>query len=138
MSHRKQLDSERPEAGVGVGLRAHRADIGADEGAPSAYRDRTRALRDSKQALLASNHCKGHLLVSMLWIVSVAGISQSLTEGWWSVTKAPGAPLRSPQRHPGRFSVCRTKVGGSTRVFPQDGSQRKFSPERRLEVREVV
>src|ERR1700676_2935271 len=101
MSHRKQLDSERPEAGVGVGLRAHRADIGADEKAPSAYCDRTGALRDSKQALLASNHCKGHLLVSMLSIVmlrivSVAGTSQSLTEGRSSVTKAPGAPLRSP------------------------------------------
>src|SRR5258706_5335275 len=90
MSHRKQLDSERPEAGVGVGLRAHRADIGADERAPSAYCDRTGALRDSKQALLASNHCKGHLLVSMLWIVSVAGMSQSLTEGRWSATKAAG------------------------------------------------
>src|SRR3984885_687781 len=101
MSHRKQLDSERPEAGVGVGLRAHRADIGADERAPSAYCDRTGALRDSEQALLASNHCKGHLLVSMLWIVmlwivSVAGMSRSLTEGRSSVTKAPGAPLRSP------------------------------------------
>src|ERR1700688_2883844 len=98
MSHRKQLDSERPEAGVGVGLRAHRADIGADERAPSAYCDRTGALRDSKQALLSSNHCKSHLLVSMLWIVmlwivSVAGMSRSLTEGRWSsATPAPWRP----------------------------------------------
>jgi hypothetical protein len=31
-----------------------------------------------------------------------------------------------PQRHPGRFSVGRTKVGGNTRVFSQDGPRRKF------------
>src|ERR1700736_3843564 len=119
MSQRKQLDGERPEAGVSVGLRAHSADVGADEGAPSAYRERTGALSDSKQALLASNHCKGHLLISMLQIVSVAGMSQSLTGGRWGVTKAPGVTALASDVVAATHVCSRTPLAARTCTAPR-------------------